>query len=272
MPLQNALPLLIKGFYSNNNGSNATIRGQAGALQQWSNTLPTGRGYLAAIDVLTITKPTPDYLESNGPAPVTLQIGGVEVITNAMGSQFMPNANSGQYKALPMFVAEGQTLGFVIDNSLYSSVMGAQVLAYFENPFATQEMYEKIAYAKIKQRYQDFFVLVTNANTYANVTRFLIPNEKGNVCAIQPISWIPNTTTLADDTERIIFRASVNGNSIIEDVSILAGGPYYSRQNTYPILIPGGMYIEIAADGQYMATAQGGFVGVRVWFDDSKMG
>ena len=142
------LPLLVKGYNTDLNGtSNNTLPVTATTIQ-WNNVFDSGRGDVIAIDGIETGRPQV-YVADTG-ANVTVNVAGVQVISNVNAGDFAPYANPGNYFITPLRQKGGQTLSCQLSGGAGSH--GFQVLAFYENNYATPENKAKLLTSKLKRR------------------------------------------------------------------------------------------------------------------------
>lgn len=257
------LPLLIKGYNSDLNGSNSSLPATAGAVQ-WNNVLESGRGNLVALDALQTG--TYQFFGRNTPALTTISLAGIQVISNVDADDFAPIAHPGDYFIMPINQPGGQTLSLTLGTS--SGNNGLQVLAFYENKYATPEWKQKLLYARLKRRCQTFFqTITTNVNNQFS-SDFTVPQSQGNVVGVEFTSYI-NSTGNPTDLGTTLFSAYVNGTSIFENLLCSYGAKYSTRPNLFPIFIPGGTTIRFKVDAAGALAAPSFTVGLKLYFDAS---
>lgn len=258
------LPLLVKGYNTDLNGTtNNTIPVTATTIQ-WNNVFDSGRGDVIAIDGIETGRPQV-YVADTG-ATVTVSVAGVQVISGVNASDFAPYANPGNYYITPLKQKGGQTLACFLNGGGGSH--GFQVLGYYENRYATPENKQKLLTSRLKRRYQSFFQTVTVNAKNQNSVQFTIPQSQGNVVGVEFVAYL-NTGGNLTDLGLATFSAFINGTSIIENVLALYGMNACTRPTIFPILIQGGNTLQFSVDASNCAVNPNFTVGLKIFFDGS---
>ena len=256
------LPLLIKGYNSDANGANDTIPITAASIN-WNNFFDSGRGDVMCLDAIETGRPLPYSADTN--AIATISVGGVQVVSNINCNDFAPYANPGNYFITPLQQPGGQTLQLNLIGG--SGNHGLQVLAFYENRFATDEQKAKIYTSKLKRRYIDTIQTVTLNTKYNASATFTVPTAQGQVVGIELLGYL-NTGGATTDLGLSTATVFVNGVSIFENVLCLYGVNYCTRPHIFPISInPGDTYNFIVDTSRLPGATNIGF-GVRLYFDD----
>lgn len=257
------LPLLIKGYNSDANGTNDSIP-ITGLTLNWNNYFDSGRGDVIAIDAIETGRPFPYAADTN--ASATISVGGVQVVSNINCNDFAPYANPGNYYITPLRQPGGQTLQLNLTGG--GGNHGLQVLAFYENRFDTPEHVAKLMTSKLKRRYLDTIQTVT-ANTKFNPSNtFTVPTGQGNVIGIEILGYL-NTGGATADMGLSTATVYVNGVTIFENVLVMYGTNYATRPHIFPILINEGDTYSFNVDTSRLAAATNIGFGVRLYFDDN---
>lgn len=262
-------PLLVQGYFSNANGTNASLVIQAGpATQQWSNILTKGRGNLKFLDIVAINNLDP--LNSLGPTFVTLSLGGTEIVTNGLNVMYGYYSQPGYYNLIPIDSPGGQNIQLVhtIPNGAGGGIV---VCAYYENKAATNQLLlAALRYSALKQRVQDFWQLFNlGVGPYLERLSITVPTGKGNVVGIAILAYFNDPSGLAIARPEILVRVQVNGNLVVQDAPLVQFLPQSTRTNMYPILIPGGMEVVVSINGSGLPPLTGiVWAGVRFYYDE----
>ena len=255
------LPLLVKGYNSDLGGSNSSLPATAGALQ-WNNVLDSGRGNLVALDA--IQTGAYQFFGRNTPALVTISLAGIQVISGIDADDFAPIAHPGDYFIMPVNQPGGQTLA--LNLGISSGNNGLQVLAYYENKYATNDWKQKLLYARLKRRVQTFYqTITTNVNNQFSQD-FTVPQSQGNVVGVELTSYINSTGNLTDLGTTTV-TVYVNGTTIIENLLVAYGAKYCTRPQLFPIFIPGGTTIRFQVNAAGALAAPNFTVGLKMYFD-----
>jgi hypothetical protein len=255
------LPLLIKGYNSDLSGSNSSFVATAGAVQ-WNNVLDSGRGNLVALDA--IQTGAYQFFGRNSAALVTISLAGIQVISGSDADDFAPIAHPGDYFIMPINQPGGQTLSLNLGTS--SGNNGLQVLAFYENKYATPDWKQKLLYSKLKRRTQTFFqTILSNTNNQFSQD-FTVPQSQGNVVGVELTSYINSVGNLTDLGTSTI-TVFVNGTTIFENVLVAYGAKYCTRPQLFPIFIPGGTTIRFQVNAGNALAAPSFVVGLKLYFD-----
>jgi hypothetical protein len=266
-------PLLVKGFSSNQNGSNSSRLIAPGTSVTWSNVIVENRGDIVAVDVLT-TMPlffqSPN-LENTPLGNYNLYIGGMNVVNNASLNETIPVAFPRSYEFLRLRQKGGQTIQLEANNATNANTFGTYLHVYHVNKFATPEIIAARNTSSLKQR------TFTTSSTFAGGQRLqrgnpiTVPTASGNIVAIEIICTQSNDTdTIADDSTLSIY---VDGNSIFEDVNTSLFTAKCARPGLiFPILIRPGSTIQIEADTMTATPAETLEVNLKLYFDDDITG
>lgn len=258
------LPLLIKGYNSDLNGSTNNTIPVTAATVTWNNVFDSGRGDVIALDGIETGRPQV-YVADTG-ATATISVAGVQVISGVNASDFAPYANPGNYFITPITQPGGQTLSLNLTGGAGSH--GFQVLAFYANKYATPEMKNKLFYARLKRKYQTFsFNVLTNAKNQ-NSVQFTIPQAQGNVVGIELVSYLNSAGNLTDLGLSTV-TVYINGTTIMENVLSLYGMNACTRPTIFPIFIKGGNTLSFSVDASNCAAAPNFTVGLKVFFDAS---
>jgi hypothetical protein len=256
------LPLLVKGYNSNLNGTNSSIPATSNAVL-WNNVFDSGRGEVIAIDA--IQTGNHQFFGRNTGALVTISIAGIQVISGINGDDFSPIANPGNYFITPIKQPGGQTLNLNLGGGS-SGNNGLQVLAFYTNNFATPEMKEKLIYARLKRKVQAFYQTVTNNAANQTSQQFTIPQSQGNVVGVEFVAYLNSAANITDISLSTI-TINVNGTSIIENLICSYGANHSTRPQIFPIFIQGGNTLSFNVDSSNAAAAPDFTVGLKLYFD-----
>jgi hypothetical protein len=141
-----------------------------------------------------------------------------------------------------------------------------QVLAFYENVYATPEMKQKLVYAKLKRKYQAFYQTVTVNAANQISQQFTIPQSQGNVVGVEFVSYINSTGNLTDlglSTATI----SINGTTIIENLLCAYGANHSTRPQMFPIFVKGGNTLSFNVNASNALAAPNFTVGLKLYFD-----
>jgi hypothetical protein len=257
------LPLLIKGYNSNPNGSSSTLPATAATIQ-WNNVLDSGRGDILCIDAIETGRP--QFYISDTNAIATISCAGVQVISNANCGDFAPYSTPGNYYLTPLQQPGGQTLSLSLTGGGGSH--GLQVLCFYQNRFATDDAWKKLRTSKLKRRWLDqTFNVTTNAK---NVTspQFTVPIAQGNVVGIELLAYA-QTGAATSDIGLATGTVYVNGVTIFENVCVLYGHNTCTRPPIFPIKINPGDTYSFNVDASSCSAGVNIAFGVRIYFDDN---
>lgn len=258
------LPLLIKGYNTDLNGQTNNSLPVTASTITWNNVFDSGRGDVVAIDGIETGRPQV-YVADTG-ATATISVAGVQVVSGVNASDFAPYANPGNYYITPLRQPGGQTLSLNLSGGAGSH--GFQVLAFYQNKYATPEMQQRLVYSRLKRKYQSFLQQVTaNAKNQTSV-QFTIPQSQGNVVGVEFVAYLNSTGNLTD-LGLSTFSAYINGSSIMENVLSLYGMNACTRPTIFPILIKGGNTLSFNVDASNCAINPNFTVGLKVYFDSS---
>jgi hypothetical protein len=255
------LPLLVKGYNSDLNGNNSSLPATAAAVL-WNNVFDSGRGNVIALDALQTG--AYQFFGRNTGALVTISVAGIQVISGINADDFAPISKPGNYFITPITQPGGQTLSLNLGAS--SGNNGLQVLAFYENVYATPEMKQKLVYAKLKLKYQAFYQTVTVNAANQISQQFTIPQSQGNVVGVEFVSYINSTGNLTDlglSTATI----SINGTTIIENLLCAYGANHSTRPKMFPIFVKGGNTLSFNVNASNALAAPNFTVGLKLYFD-----
>lgn len=258
------LPLLIKGYNTDSNGTTNNTLPVTSATISWNNTFDTGRGDVVAIDGVETGRPQV-YVADTG-ANVTISVAGIQVISGVNASDFAPYANPGNYFITPLRQPGGQTLQCSLSGGAGSH--GFQVLAFYENKFATAENKQRLLTSRLKRRYQAFLQTVTVNSANQISQTFTIPQSQGNVVGIEFVSYLNSTGNLTD-LGLSTFSCYINGVSIMENVLSLYGMNAATRPTIFPVFFKGGTTMYFNVNASNCAVTPNFTVGIKVYFDDT---
>jgi hypothetical protein len=258
------LPLLVKGYNTDLNGvSNNTLPVTAGVIS-WNNVFDSGRGNVIALDAVETGRPQV-YVADTG-ATATISVAGVQVISGVNASDFAPYANPGNYYITPITQPGGQTLALQLSGG--SGSHGLQVLAFYDNQYATPDFQSRLNYSRLKRKYQSFFKQVITVDKNVQSEQFVIPQAQGNVVGIEFVAYL-NTGGNNTDLGLSTFSAYINGTSIMENVLSIYGMNACTRPTIFPIFIKGGNTLSFSINSSNCAAAPNFTVGLKVYFDAS---
>ena len=258
------LPLLVKGYNTDLNGTtNNTIPVTASSIS-WNNVFDSGRGDVIALDAVETGRPQV-YVADTG-ATATISVAGVQVISAVNASDFAPYANPGNYFITPVKQPGGQTLALSLTGG--SGSHGLQVLAFYENQYATPENRARLNYSRLKRRYTTFLQQVTVNAKNQTSQQFTIPQAQGNVVGIEFVSYLNSAGSLTD-LGLSTFSCYVNGSSNIENVISIYGMNACTRPTIFPIFIKGGNTVNFNVDASNCAINPNFTVGIKIFFDNS---
>jgi hypothetical protein len=258
------LPLLIKGYNTDLNGTtNNTLTPTASTIS-WNNVFDSGRGDLIAIDGIETGRPQV-YAQDTG-ALCTISVAGIQVVSGTNASDFAPYANPGNYFIIPLVQPGGQTLSLSLSGG--SGLHGFQVLGFYKNPFNVEKITSRLNYSKLKRRCQSFFFDITSNTKNQQSQQFTIPQSQGNVVGVELVSY-SNTAGNASDLGLALFSVYVNGTSIAENICAVYGMNTCTRPTIFPILIQGGNTLYFNVDAGNCAASPRFTIGVRLYFDES---
>ena len=258
------LPLLIKGYNTDSNGTTNNTLPATAATISWNNTFDSGRGNVIALDGVETGRPQV-YVADTG-ANVTVSVAGVQVISGINASDFAPYANPGNYFITPLLQPGGQTLSCSLNGG--SGSHGFQVLAFYENKYATPENKTALLTSKLKRRYQAFFQTVTVNQANQISASFVIPQSQGNVVGIEFVSYL-NSAGNNTDLGLSTFSCFINGVSIMENVLSIYGMNAATRPTIFPVFIKGGSTMAFNVNASNCAAAPNFNVGIKVYYDAS---
>lgn len=255
-------PLLIEGFYSNQNGSNPSVVATAGTAINWQNSITEGRGNVVMLDIVASGITTPSVANIGD---VSLLVSSQTVIENSELANYTAAAYPRSYELTPLEQRPGQTLQLVL-NPL--STIGAVVHAYYENQFATEQIikarYSSVLRQKTKE-YRETFIFGRDILRGDTIT---IPTALGNVVAIQFFTY-DDTSVPGDAYQLTLLSCFVDGIRILNKAASPLFSPTSGRPGlVFPIFIKGGSTIQLEADTRYATVGQIVF-GIRLYFDDT---
>lgn len=257
------LPLLIKGYNTDLNGTTNNSLPVTAATITWNNVFDSGRGDVVALDGIETGRPQVYVAETS--ASLVVSVGGVQILTGNAGD-FAPYANPGNYFVLPLRQPGGQTLSLNLTGGGGSH--GFQVLAFYNNVYATPEMNQKLLYSRLKRRYTGFYRTVTvNAKNQLS-EQFTIPQGQGNVVGVELVSYL-NTGGNLTDLGLSTVTVYINGTTIIENTLSTYGMNACTRPTIFPIFIQAGNTLSFNIDASNCAASPNFTIGLKVYFDDS---
>jgi len=257
------LPLLIKGYNSNPDGSSSTLPATATTIQ-WNNFLDSGRGDIYCIDAIETGRPQLYVSDTN--AIATISCAGVQVISNANCGDFAPYSTPGNYFLTPLQQPGGQTISLNLSGGGGSH--GLQVLAFYENKFATPNAMSKLFVSKLKRRWIDQTFNVTVAAKNQQSAQFTVPIAQGNVVGVEMLSYL-QTGSASSDIGLATGSVSVNGVTIFENVCVLYGHNTCTRPPIFPIQINPGDTFSFNVDSSACGAGVNIAFGIRLYFDDN---
>jgi hypothetical protein len=258
------LPLLVKGYNADLNGTTNDTIPPTGLSIQWTTVFDSGRGDIIALDGIETGRPQV-YVADTG-AVATISVAGVQIMSNVNASDFAPYANPGNYYITPLRQPGGQTLQLQIEGG--SGSHGFQVLGFYSNQYSTPEFIKRLSYSKLKRKYQSFTFNVLNNATNQTSQTFTIPQAQGNVVGVEIVSYL-NTAANIDDLGLSTFTAFINGITIVENVLCLYGMNACTRPTIFPISIKGGSTLSFSVNASQCAINPDFTVGLKVYFDSS---
>jgi hypothetical protein len=240
----NKLPLLVKGFFSNQDGTNDSIAPSAPGTITWNNVLPEGRGDLVAIDPILTNTPQGGLNAAAG--EFNLSMGGINIIQNADASYYDSRSRPRAYSILPIRQRQGQTLSL---NYGALDTRGLAIHAFFENQYDNEQMFALRRYAQLKQRIIDLKFSFPYVSRYEKSRSENVPTAVGDVVAVEFYAYSDGQFLAPEQVETATFSVAVDGVNIVED----ACTQYFSFLTTrpaviYPILIKSGSTIQLVAD------------------------
>ncbi len=256
-------PLLIKGFYSNSDGSGSTNAALAAGTYTWSNALPKNRGRLVGIYGLAAT--SNEIFTQINHAPVgrsTLKVGGSTVWENKVFISDLLSARPGRYFSIPLIQNGGQTLDLSL--VVVANTPSYYVLANFENDYDKPQIRQAIMYSTLKQRTQDFTFTLPAGGGKPFSDTVTIPTGKGNIVAVEIISA---PTSGAGIDQLGTFTLTWDGMNILEEVPVYMCQTSSTRELMFPFLSESGVNIQILNPEPVLNDTQ---IVVRVYFDDMK--
>jgi hypothetical protein len=265
-------PLLIKGLYSNQDGTNSSRILGPGTNVAWSNVITENRGDIVAIDAIT-TMPNFWSVPNTENTPLgnySIFVGGMKVIANASLNDTLPIAKPRSYEYLRLKQKGGQTIQLEVANTS-AMTFGTYVHLYHFNKFASRPIIEARQTSSLKQR------TVTVQQTFIGGQRIqrgnsiTVPTASGNIVAIEiTCTQDQPTSVIADESTLSMY---VDGNSILEEASTSLFLPVCGRPGLiFPILIRPGSTISIEADTDNSVNTETLTVDVKFYFDDDITG
>jgi len=260
-------PLLIAGFYSDQNGGSSTLTAiGAGTRKNWTNTIQQSRGDLIMLDIVPSVLRLRDFQE----AVFNLSIAGVDVIINGVLVNYQIQSFIRSYELLRLRQKAGQTLSLTAIGAT-GNAQGIVVHAYHENNCSTPEIIAARNKSVLKQRtFEQGGILlggVKNATTGATYT---IPKSMGNVVAVQ---FLCSDDAGGDNCAKTPISVSMGGTDILKNALAVVFHPYSGRPGLiFPILIRGGETFEISGDTSGVAVAAPVYVKLRFYFDEDTEG
>jgi len=257
-------PLLVKGFFSDQQGNGDTIPPTITTASGWANTLPQGRGNTRYIDVMKTAAKVPGVI-----SPIfTVSVAGVDVLSGTTLNSKVVGAYPGSYLMAALDQPAGQTIQLNVQSGGGNG--GIIVHTYFQNGWDQPAVWDALKTAKLKTRYQDFFYSAGSGIKGVVSPEFTVPVSKGNVVAIQLLAEDNNVQETSGQTT---LTVSFNGIQVIENALAYLGVPECARPGlVFPFVVPGGSTFNISADTSRLAVGQSARFGVRLYFDDQLTG
>lgn len=258
------LPLLIKGFFANENLTNNTIVGVAAVPIQWNNTITEGRGDLVMLDVIASNLAAVDGTTAG---MFSVSIGGMVVLQNQEIIRYAVTAFPRSFEFLQLAQPPGQTIEF---SYLPTATVGGIVHCYHFNQFAIPSIVAARNTAALKQRIVSFRAAFVFNVPIAESEKFTIPSGIGNVVGIELNTYIDDP---ADDVAlRSVVSVLIGGIKVFDDVSAMLFFPGTGRPGLiFPCLVrPGQTFVfQANTDAATVGTLT---VEIRLYFDDDRTG
>lgn len=241
-----ALPLLIKGFSANKNGSSDSTIAVAATPVTWNNVLPEQRGNLIALDVVATNADNTNWqdITTINLGWFNLLIGSMQVLTAQRLVDYLVTSRPRSYELLSLEQKAGQTMQFELNPE---TTIGAVVHAYFQNQYATREVIAARQNSVLKQRILGVTQIFAAGQRFQRGNSITVPTAQGNVVAIE----LSCVTDIQELQLLSISKLSVyvNGESVIEEAATVLFIPMSGRPGLiFPIVIRPGSTISIEVD------------------------
>lgn len=257
-------PLLIAGFYSDQNGSPETFTAiGAGTRKSWTNSIAQARGDMVALDVV----PTVAFTSSTSlQAIFDVNVSGTAVIQQATLVNYQPGSFARSYELTQLRQPAGQTIGLTVVGQT-GNTQGAALHVYHENNCATPAIIAARNKSILKQRTLEIGGTLLGGSKVAKfANQFTIPKSMGNVVGLQ---LLINDDTDGDNTAKTICSVSMGGTDIFQNVI----GSIFNAQSArpgliFPILIRGGETFNVTADTSAVAIGDPLYIRLKFYFDE----
>lgn len=258
-------PLLIKGLFSNVDGTNSSMT--TPGVVQWNNNIQEGRGNVRALDLMVYNTGgdlTPQTLNMGA---ANLYIGGSIVLQNVGLNAYQYLSSPGMYEGTICTIPPGQTVQFQ-QNAQVS--YGAILHTYFDNIFNTKKVMDARRTSVVKQRVLQFTSQAfADGQKFQESAVFTVPTAIGNVVAIQPVIYGSTSNIIM----RSLWSVVIGGIKVVDNASCMLALPGCTRPMAImPIVIRSGETFTIQVD----TSAAGGpatlVVGLRLYFDSDREG
>lgn len=264
MQKSSGLPLLIKGYNTDQNGQNNTL-GPVASTVNWNNVFDSGRGDVVALDAIETGRPLPYAADTNNTASVL--VAGIQVISQANCGDFAPYASPGQYFITPLRQPGGQTLALNLVG-VGTSTHGLQVLAFYENQYNTPENRSRLMSSRLKRRWQDQTYNVTVAGKNQTSSQFTVPQGQGTVVGVELLAYL-QTGAATSDLGLATLTMYVNGVTIFENVCTIYASNTCTRPAIFSIRINPGDTFSFSTDSSLCGAGVNLALGARFYFADN---
>lgn len=259
-------PLLIKGFFSNPDGSSSSVVGSLSSIS-WNNRIPEGRGNVIMVDPVVTNYVQGSNLDS--PGTFSYKMAGQTVLFSMAMSRYAIDSVIGSYEILKLNQPPGQTIQ--LDMSATASNAGIVLHHYFENPFLVPSVIEARQSNKLKQKIQTFRTVFPGGQKIARSAEITAPTTQGNIVAVE--IECTHTSVLPDAVLNSLISMIVDGTTIIENAAAIAFAPISGRKGLiFPIVIRPGTTFSVEADTSASTNAEDLVIDVRVYYDDDFTG
>lgn len=198
-------PLLIKGYDLPDVAVGATISGQFIFDKQ--------RGDVVALDALPL-----EQVISISDTNITLQVGGINIVENAILSQLAYNANPRTSRLVEGCYGGGQTIQYTLANPNAFVAVSSMFHAYYENPFNNPEHLALFQAGQANLKFKDYVInSIAGAKSVTNA--FDLPKNQGRIIGVKIL--VTDTSSASAYLSRLSLR--VNGTLVIENAGAILG-------------------------------------------------
>jgi hypothetical protein len=258
-------PLLLKGFFSNPDGSDSSIVSGLAPVS-WTNMIPEGRGNLIMVDPVVTNYTQSGNLDS--PGTFNYKIAGQTVMIGMAMSRYAIDSVIGSYELLKLNQPAGQTIQLDMNAT---GGPGMVIHHYFENQFLIPSVIEARQSNKLKQKIQSFRATFVGGQRIERSGEITIPTTQGNIVAIE--LECTHTSALPDAVLNSLISLYVDGTSIIENAASIVFAPTSGRKGLiFPIVIRPGSTLIMEADTSASTNTEDLVIDLRVYYDDDFTG